>query len=62
MKYPTTMQEATQAAHDERSKALFDLLHWGGKAMRKLASYIVSFAGGVKPIKPAHMPKTSCPP
>jgi hypothetical protein len=40
MKYPKTMQEATQAAHEERSKAFFEMLNWGSTPLHILISLI----------------------
>lgn len=60
MKYPKTMHEATEAAHDERSKAFFDLLRWMGTPIRLLTNYIVSKVHSVKGPKP--VPKSPCTP
>lgn len=60
MKYPTTMHEATQAAHDERSKAFFELLGWVLKPIRILSNFTVLAIRGPKSPKPAPSPKGSC--
>ena len=62
MNYPKNMHEATQAAHEERSKAFFELLAWVGKPIPILLRNSISAIRRVKAPKPGATPKDTCTP
>ena len=53
MKYPRNMHDATQAAHEERSKAFFELLGWFASPIRYILRITGAKIWGVRKAKPA---------
>ena len=62
MNYPKNMHEATQAAHEERSKAFFELLGWFIKPVQLLLRPAVLLLQTESASKPAPPAKGSCAP
>lgn len=59
MKYPKTMHEATQAAHEARSDAFFGLLGTLGRLFRLLVSLITPTKRSTHKPEPAPSPQSA---